>query len=342
MKAGLTTSALAHVAVLAFGIVSLAAPKQMVVPDVEALPIDIIPYEELTQSIAGAKKADPSTTPAPLPTTAPPREEPAVNVGNTDVDVKAEAPKDNKQPPVEKVEAPAADPEPTPPKPEVPVPTPNLAPEPKPKTDIAMLLKQNEPEPAEVPEEELNPVELPKRVAVPKRRPQRPKPETAQTNQRKDQEKPVETAKAKADKKKESDAKKKAVLDKAKASAGGAKRSTEQASLGTQKANNASKLSQNELDALRSALEGCFNAGDLPGHQDAATMQARVTFKLNRAGEIDGLVRARVSGTSGATKAVFSRRVKNAVKECQPYRLPADKYETWADVVVNFSLSDLL
>jgi len=341
LKAGLTSSALAHVAVIAFGIVSLAAPKQLEVPDVEALPIDIVPYEELTKSIAGAKKADPTTKPAPRPTTAAPREEPAVNVGDTDTDVKADAPKNIKQPPVEKVEAPAAEPEPTPPKPNTPVPTPNLAPEPKPKTDIAILLKQNEPVEAETPEEE-SPVVLPKKVAVPTKRPQRPKTETAQTNKRKVEENPAETPKPKAEKTKESDAKKKAVLDKAKASAGGAKRSTKQAALGTKKSNNETQLSQNELDALRSALEGCFNAGDLPGHADAATMRARVTFKLTPAGDIDGLVRAKVSGTSGATRAVFSRRVKNAVKECAPYKLPADKYETWADVVVNFSLSDLL
>lgn len=341
MKAGLTSSALAHVAVIAFGIVSLAAPKQLEVPDVEALPIDIVPYEELTKSIAGAKKADPTTKPAPRPTQAPPREEPAVNVGETDIDVKADAPEDNKLPPVEKVEAPAATPDPTPPKPVTPVTTPNLAPKPKPKTDIAMLLKDSEPDTAETPEED-SPVVLPKKVAVPKKRPQREKAETAQTNKRKEEEKPTETAKEKAEEKRDTEAKKKAVLDKAKASAAGAKRSTKQAALGTQKANNASKLSQNELDALRSALEGCFNAGDLPGHQDAATMKARVTFKLTQAGDIDGLVRAKVTGTSGATRAVFSRRVKNAVKECAPYKLPADKYETWADVVVNFSLSDLL
>ena len=71
-------------------------------------------------------------------------------------------------------------------------------------------------------------------------------------------------------------------------------------------------------------------------------MRARVTFKLTKAGEVEGLIRAKVTGTSGATRAVFSRRVKNAVRECSPYKLPADKYETWSDVVVNFSLTDLL
>lgn len=341
MKTGLAISALAHVAVLAFGIVSLASPKQMEVPDVEALPIDIIPYSELTKSVAGAKKADPSTRPAPEATKAPPREEPAVNVGDANTDVKAEAPKVTEQPPVEKVEAPAAVPEPAPPEQEVPVPTPKLAPDPEPKTDIALLVKENEPVEPDAPLEES--VEaLPKKVAVPKTRPQRPKPETAQTNKRKVEEEPAKKTAPKAAETVDSDAKQKAVIDKAEASAGGAKRSNEQASLGVQKANSETTLSQNELDAMRSALESCFNAGDLPGHQDAATMRARVTFKLSLDGTIDGLVRARVTGTSGATRAVFSRRVKNAVKECAPYKLPPEKYETWSDVVVNFSLSDLL
>lgn len=341
MKAGLATSALAHVAVLAFGIVSLASPKQMEVPDVEALPIDIIPYAELTKSIEGAKKADPSTKPAPKATIVPPKEEPAVNVGDAQTDIKAEAPKVTDNPPVEKVEAPAAVPEPTPPEPEVPVPTPKLAPDPQPKTDIAVLLKENQPVEADTPVEE-NVDALPKRVTVPKTRPQRPKPEIAKTNKRKVEEDQTTKKTAKADAENDSDANQKAVIDKAEASAGGAKRSTDQASLGAQKANSQTTLSQNELDAMRSALEGCFNAGDLPGHQDAATMRARVTFKLTLDGRIDGLVRAKVTGTSGATRAVFSRRVKNAVKECQPYKLPPEKYETWSDVVVNFSLSDLL
>jgi hypothetical protein len=341
VKAGFATSALAHVAVLAFGIVSLAAPKQLEVPDVEALPIDIIPYEELTKTIEGAKKADPSTKPAPTPTKPVVNQEPAVNVGDSKSDNKADAPKVEKQPPVEQVKLPTALPEPVPPEKQTPVPTPNLAPEPKPKTDIAMLLKQTEPAKSEEPVEEVF-EKLPEQIAVPKQRPQKPKPETAQTNKRKQEDKIANLAKEAIKKAEPTDAKKKAILDKTKTSAGGAKQSTKQAALGSKKSNNATTLSQNELDALRATLEGCFAAGDLPGHQDAVTMRARVTFKLTRSGEIDGLVRASVSGTSGATRAVFSRRVKNAVLECQPYKLPADKYDTWSDVVVNFSLTDLL
>lgn len=341
MKTGLITSAVAHAAVLTFGIVSLAAPKQLEVPDVDALPIDIIPFSELTKMVAGDKKAEPSTTPAPKPTVRPRNPEPAVNVGDSKSDIKADAPKTENLPPVEKVQVPTAKPDPLPPREETPVSTPELAPEPKPQTDIAMLLKQSETIDPEQPVEETF-EKLPDRVAAPRKRPERPKPESAQTNDRKDQDEPKEAVKKAAKEVEEEDAKKKAVLDKAKASAGGAKSSSKPASLGAQKANSQTTMSKNELDAMRSALEGCFNAGDLPGHQDAATMRAKVSFKLTKSGQIDGLVRAKVTGTSGSTRAVFTRRVKNAVKECQPYSLPADKYDTWKDVVVNFSLTDLL
>ncbi len=341
MKAGIASSLLAHATLLTLGIVSLAAPPQLTVPDVEALPIDIIPYEELTKTIQGDRKADRKPKPAPKKTAVAPRPEPAVNVGESKQDVKAEAPKIERTPPVEKVEAPTPKPAPTPVKEETPVPTPKLATESKPKTDIAMLLKKSESVETEVPVEEVF-KKLPDRVAAPKPRPQKPKPEAAQTTKRKTEPKVA----AKPEKKVAETKKKvddiKAVLDKAKASAGGAKASTQEAALGAKKSNNDTKLSQNELDALRSALEGCFNAGDLPGHQDAASMTARVTFRLTRSGDVDGRVKAKVSGTSGSTRGVFSRRVKNAILDCAPYKLPAEKYDTWSEVVVNFSLKDLL
>ena len=341
MKAGLTTSAFVHVAAIAFGVVSLAAPKPLSVPDVEAVTADIVPYAELTKTIKGDKKADRAEKPAPKPTEKPQEVVNAQNIGDTKNDLNANAPKAEKTPPVEKVEVPTPKPSPAPAKEPTPVPTPKLAPEPKPKTDIALLAKQSEiPEPSEPEEETFE--KLPEKVAAPKPRPAQPKPEAAQTDKRK-LEDAVKTADTKkTDTEKTTDAKKKAVINKAKTSAGGAKKSTKKAALGAKKANNATKLSQNELDALRGALEGCFNAGDLPGHKDAATMRAKVTFKLNRSGEIEGRVKAKVSGTSGSTRSVFARRVKNAVTECSPYNLPPEKYDTWSEVVVNFSLTDLL
>lgn len=343
MKAGVVTSLFAHVGVLAWAVVSVAAPTPLSAPDVEALPIDIVPIEELTKSIRGAKKAPLTKKPAPKKTKSKPKVEQAVNVGDTNNDKKADAPKKFKTPPVEKTEAPAPKPKPKPVKKSTPVPTPELAPKPEPKKDIAMLLKETQqPEPdAQEPLEDAF-EKLPENVAVPKTRPAAPKPEIAKTNKRKDEAKVEKATKETKNKKKDTDATKKAVVNKAKTNAGGAKRSKEKAALGTSKPSNSTRLAQSEIDAVRGRLEGCWSVGDLSGHPDAQSMRARVTFKLTRDGELDGRVKVKVSGTDRSTKATLAVRVRSAIQECAPYELPQEKFDTWSDMVVNFSLGDML
>ncbi len=341
MKAGVATSFLAHAAVLTWGMVSLAAPTPLEVQDVEALPIDIVPFEELTKSIQGEKKADPAPKPAPKQTVKPPTQRPAVNAGDTDNDQKAEAPKVAKAPPVEKTEAPTPEPSPKEAEKPKPVPTPKLAPEPKPKTDIALLTKQSvEPRPDTPVEETFE--KLPEKVAAPKSRPEKPKPEAAETNKRKEEKEVAKATPKKAETKKKTETTKKATVNKSKANAGGAKRSKDKTALGTKKSNNATKLAQSEIDALRGRLEGCWSVGDLTGHPDADKMRAKVTFNLTRAGDIDGRVKVKVSGTDRSTRSVLAVRVRAAVSDCAPYKLPLEKYETWSEVVVNFSLQDML
>lgn len=341
MKAGFTISALAHVTLLAGAMVSLAAPKPLSAPDVEALPIDIVPFEELTKSVQGDKKAEPKQPPAPKATVEPPKVEQAVNVGDTDVDKKADAPKKAPAPPVEKTEAPTPEPAPRPVEKPVSVPTPKLAPEPEPKKDIALLLKENAPEQPDTTEPAEEAFEkLPQKVATPKKRPAAPKPEIAKTNDRKKTEQ--KEAQAKESKKKKTDATKKAVVNKADANAGGAKRSKKKAGLGTKKASNSTRLAQSEIDAIRGRLEGCWSVGDLTGHPDAATMRAQAVFKLTQQGDIDGRVKVKVTGTDRSTKATLAVRVRSAVIECAPYSLPTEKYDSWSNVTVNFSLQDML
>lgn len=356
MKAGFTISAAAHVLVLAGAMVSLASPTPLQAPDVEALPIDIIPFETLTKSVEGDQKAPKEDTPAPKQTVEPPKQSEAVNVGDTDNDTKAEAERKAPEPPVEKTEAPTPASRPEPKEP-TPVPTPELAPKPEPKQDIALLLKKTEPQPETVQESE-EALKLPEKVATPRERPTEQQLERAKTDKRKkeqeiaeakakaeaDEKKKQDEAKLKAaEKKKADDAKKKAVVNKAEAAAGGAKRSKKKKSLGTKKGNNATKLAQSEIDALRGRLEGCWSAGILSGNPDAAKIRAQVKFKLSRDGAIDGRVKVKVTGGDRQTKAAFAISVKSAVNECAPYNnLPAEKYETWADVTVNFSLADML
>ncbi|MEM8750597.1 MAG: hypothetical protein AAGF28_09855 [Pseudomonadota bacterium] len=327
MKAGLTTSALVHVAVLAGAMVSLAAPKPLLAPEVEALPIELVPFEEISKAVQGAPDAKPDNPPAPKPTAAPPRPEPAENAGETEIDKQSDADKIAPQPPVEKTEAPTPQEAPAPvERPPQPEKTPE-PPKPEPKTDIALLLKQSQPDQQSAEDTPDEPeVKLPERVVVPKKRPSPVK------------EKVVE---AKPEEPKDN-VTKKAVVNKEESTAAGAKRSTQKEALGTKKKSNASRLAQSEIDAVRGRLEGCWSVGDLTGHPDAATMRARVTVNLNRDGTIDGRVKVKVSGTDRSTRATLSVRVRSAIIECAPYNLPVDKYDTWSEMIVNFSLADMI
>ncbi len=373
MKLGLVASTGIHAALLAWGMVTLASPPPLKVVDVEALPVDLVPIESITQTVKGSKKAKPSNKPAPKRTKNQNLITKAVHVGDTKTDIKAEAKKAIKAPPVEKTAVPTPAPKPPPAKKPAPAPKPKVAekPEPKPKTDIAMLTKKaQEAKPPEKTAEEAF-KKLPEKVAPPKKRPEKPKPEkaekvekkpekpkpekkkpkkpekkTAETEKKNDSKKDAKkvTSKKPSDTKtkKKSDATKKAVVNNADPNAGGAKSSKEKAGLGAKKSNNASKLSQSEIDAVRGRLEGCWSVSDLTGHPDAAKMRARVTFKLTKSGELDGRVKVKVTGTDRGTKATLAVRVRAAVTECAPYNLPADKYENWSNVVVNFSLQDML
>lgn len=324
MKLGVTTSVFAHIAAVALGVVSLSTPRPMNVADVEALPIEIIPIESITKTIKGDKKAKPSKKPAPKATTKPEVMKNAENVGDTKRDTKADAPKVEKKPPVEKTEAPSPEPAPKEPVKPTPKPEPKVEVKPEPKTDIAALVeKSQEPKPEEIVEEAFK---EPERVIVPKRRP-KPKPKKAES-------KP-------SDKKKKAD-KIAALLNKEAASASGAKRSKDKAALGAKKGNNKIKLSQSEVDALRGQIQSCWNVVGLAGLDGAEKLRAKVEFRLNKDGKIDGRPKVVATGGSKRTNRTFAGSAKRAVVGCAPYELPADKYEDWADVVVNFSLKDML
>lgn len=320
MKIGVATSFLVHSLAVGFGLVSMSTPKPMNVADVEALPIEIVPVESITRNVAGDLEATTERPPAPKPTERPQTIPDAQNIGESSVDKQADADEVTNNPPVEKTQAPVAAPEPTP-EPPQPDPEPEAAPELQTQeTEVAALPDTSEePAPSEQPAEET--FATPERVAVPKVRPNR----TAASGRKKE----------------DAGDKIAALLNKEDASAGGAKRSTGQAGAGTRKGN-AAKLSQSELDALRGQIQGCWNVVGLSGLDDAEKLRARVEFRLKPDGSIDGRPSVSASGSDSRTNRTFAGSARRAVIGCAPYRLPADKYENWADVVVNFSLKDML
>ena len=368
MKGSLTSSAILHAAVLGWGLLSFSAPKSLEVADVEALPIDIVPIESMTQIQQGERTAALADTPAPKPTEKPNTAENAENIGDSELDLKT-PPVPNAKPkqvetaepakPVEKVEAkpdPKPDPEPvTKPEPK-PAQATEVKPEPAPKQEVkpdpvAEAIEKTEPEPETKPDQvaeaisetaEADAVKLPDKVPSPQARPTPPKAETAKTNDRKateEQRKPTKTAKPTSpDKNATAEDEVAALLNREKASGGGAKRSNSQAALGGKKNTGGAKLSQSELDALRGQIAKCWNVP--AGVEDAQNLRVTVKMKLSPSGEIEGAPEVSGGGSSGIERAAVES-ARRAVLRCAPYNLPQEKYETWADVVVNFDPSEM-
>lgn len=351
MKTGLTTSVVLHAAVIGFGLVSLSAPKAFEVIDVESLPVDIIPIEQLTQIQQGDKKAPMNEKPTPTETKKTETIPDAQKVGENKVDtdkkatpevtqkeVDAAMPESAPKPEPKPVDQPKPDPVVEPEQKTASVPATEATPEPQPKQDVR-------PDPVQeaiaANEAEADAVDLPTEAPAPQAKPKPPQAQTAKAPDKKDAEKPAKQAAAKPkseDKKFDAD-EVAALLNKEKASGGGAKRSTQTASLGGDKSTGGSKLTQSEMDALRGQVQRCWN---IPaGAADAGNLRVSVKFKLDRTGAIEGSPEIVRGGGSAGVERAAAEAARRAVSRCAPYTLPAEKYEAWADVIVNFDPSEM-
>lgn len=348
MKIGLPSSIAFHAIVLAWGLLTLSAPKAFNTGDVEALPIDVVPFDSMSSMKVGEKQAPANNKPAPKPSQKPPVEN-AKNKGDNTVDLKptpqskpdpkpveaAEQPKASPQP----VTKPSPTPEPTPAKKAEPVPAPEIAATAKPKQDV-------KPDPvaetiaAESPNAET--VKLPENVPSPEARPQPPKAQTARTPDRKETQKPPaqpSTQAAAKDDKALTD-QIAALLNHEKPSGGGAKHSSEQtASLGGDRDSGGEKLSQSEMDALRAQIQRCWNPP--VGVSDATDLKISIKMKLDPSGAVEADPQVIAGGGDGMLGRIAAESAKRAVLRCAPYKLPADKYQAWADVIVNFDPSQM-
>jgi colicin import membrane protein len=352
MKAGLTTSVILHAAVLGFGLVSLSSPRAFEVADVEALPVDIVPIESITQIQQGDKKAPAKEKPSPVPTSKPDIVETAQKVGENTIDTDKPPTPEAKPKPVETAAAAAPSPEPAPrpiedkkpepvkqpePKP-VPVPATEVTPQPQPKQEVK---PDPAPETAVTETAQAEAVKLPDNAPSPEARPQPPQAQTAKAPERKDAEKPAkeQANKPKSDEKEFNADEVAALLNKEKAAGGGAKRSTQEASLGGEKNTGGTKLSQSEMDALRGQVQRCWSVP--AGAMDGDTLKVSVKFKLDRSGALEGSPEIVSGGGANGVQRAAAEAARRAVVRCSPYTLPADKYDAWADVIVNFDPSEM-
>jgi outer membrane biosynthesis protein TonB len=373
MKASLTTSAIIHVSALAFALVSLGTPEPLDVANTETLPVDLVPIEEFSQIQQGDKTAPMTETAAPVPTTRPDIVENAQNAGDNKVDIKAPPmptakPSDNESaaaPPKQEKPAPVIDTKPTAStevaKEDTAPPPQEVAALPQQKPDVTPPTPTPEPTPAEpTPAEPEEAMPLPDSVPLPvaKPKPEPPK-EQAKPAEKPPEKKPEAKAAEKPTDKKVADRKQEvaktasskesdfnaddiaALLNKQAPANGGAKRSTQTASLGGKTNTGGTKLSQSEMDALRGQIQN--NWSYIAGIEGADGVVIRVQMKLDQSGAIVGDPEVSSSGGSDTARRTLESSARRAVLRSSPFKnLPADKYDAWGDVVVNFTPSDLL
>lgn len=306
MRAGLIASASFHVFLLAWGIISFPSATPFEVDPVDALPVELITVAELTKLREGNETAPDREVQVPRQIDIPKEPEP-------EPPVEPEPPGANETPqetpPTETVTDVAALPQPS------PEPEPEPQPEPEPKAEPEPT-PQAEPVPSPV-EEEPVAEEAPKPAPVSVKPRTKPKP-------------PKKVAKSEPKSIVDEVA---AVISKEDPSGGGNQAPKQQASLGTRRGNDNAKLSQNELDGLRSRIAECWSPP--VGAIEAEDLKVLIQFKLRRDGSVESP--PRVLNTSN--KPFFRQAAdsaRRAILRCGPYSLPADKYDAWQDVKVTF------
>jgi hypothetical protein len=309
MKAGWTISAVGHVMVLTWGLVSFVGKAPPPKPPTEFF-ADVISDAELSQITQGVRTAKPTEPPKPLVekvAEAKPTEEPNAKV----VDKPEIVPTaDQLQPKPEepkKVEPKKVEPKPPEPKPEPKQAYAKEEPKPDP---IAEALKKDDTK---------KPEKKPEKKAEPKQEPKKPDP--------KPQPKFDSSRIA-------------ALLDKRdpqrRAATGSVLNNTP--SLGTA-TGQAAQLSQNELDALRARLRQCWNVPI--GLAEARDLIVTVRIQFKQDGSLSAEPRLMNHDGRPAFQAA-SESALRAVRSCAPYNfLPVAKYEAWKDVIVDFDPRDM-
>ncbi len=307
MSFGNITSAIGHVAFLAWALISFSAmPLQT--PHTDALAVDVVSISDFSQLTKGVEDAPKKKAPKPLVEKVGERK--VIDTSKEKVSDKAEIKATSEVTPP---------PEPTPPQPEKkpadasPPPKEAAAkPEdkaPAPKDPIAEALKKDEAKPKEKPKKTAS-------VPTPPRRPPRPKPQP-HFNPRK-----VAALLDKRDPRRHA-----AVGDTL----------TTTASLGLP-SGNAAKLSQTELDALRAQILKCWN---IPaGVVEADKLIVVVQILLKQDGSLQAAP-ALLNRSGHPLFQIAAESAMRAIRRCQPYQLPVEKYQAWRDVEVTFDPRDM-
>lgn len=314
MRVGPIVSILGHAAIFAWAVVGLPGVQPYPAEPVDAMPVELVEIGEITQLRLGSKTApDAEVERAATVETDTPEAPPVEDAGSSQTSQDA--------PPVPEPSEVAALPDAGAPPPPEPEPAEVSEPEPAPQEAEPA---PPEPAPAEQPAEAPPPPK--ETTAAPAQASRTPKSKPTPPK------KVTQTATANAESKFNSD-KISALLDKQQPSGGGTQTPTGQAALGSSKGKTVSKMTQSELDALRGQIQRCWNPP--VGATDGDQLVVKIRFSLNQDGTVSGGPTVENSGSHPFFRAAADS-ARRAVLRCQPYNLPAAKYDTWDEVIVNF------
>jgi hypothetical protein len=372
MKGSVLTSVVLHVLVAVAMLVTFGSPKPLEVTASEAMPVELVPIEELTQLQQGDKEAPKKDRSA---TEITQKEDPvpdAKNTGDNTFDLESVPTPTDK--PTNVTEA-GAD---TPSKEVIPDQTLTQAENVEdvlkedtavePTKDVAALEQPKvevKPEPKPEPEvTEDKPVEdtteslIPDSVPVPTSRPKVEPKKVEQKPVEKKEEKVVEAKPEKQPDRKQSNKDRKsakstttkesdfktdeiaALLNKTDEKPGGAKRNKKEKALGAKIATGGEKLSQTELDALQGIVSKNYSV--MPGSVPGTDVKVVVRFELDENGDVVGQPEVTSSGGDGSSLSGLESGARRAVMKSAPFdQLPKDKYETWKVVELSFYPSEL-
>jgi colicin import membrane protein len=287
--------------VLGWGLIHFAIAP-LDAPRTEAMPVDLVPLSELTELKAGTlKKLEPETKKKVAEKVAEPKPVPVPEAKPTD------------KPEIKPTEA-APPPPPAPP-----------APQPDKVADLIDKMVKPEPAPTAKPQDQVRVPEPPKRPPIPKQQPKpTPAPTTAETPTPQRTFDPNRVA---------------ALLDRRTPQR---ERTTGEevsrtANLGVP-TGLAQRLTQSEIDALRAQIQACWNPPVGAEEAEKLIVRLRIQFRLD--GTLSHEPTLMNNGGSPYFR-VAAEAAMRAVRRCQPYTLPAHKYDVWKDVEVTFDPRDM-
>jgi colicin import membrane protein len=335
MKAGVTTSVIAHAALLIVAIVGLGSAKPMEPEAVESIAVDLVPISEFTNIRQGSLKSTvvETETPAVVEDNKPAElAQPTGNTQENQVD-KQETAKVTPAPATNSAPAPTAAPEPQPvpqpvkppePTPPPPVQAPDPAPTPEPAAPTTELATPETPDPVAppVPAPAVRTASLEKLRADYQKQLQQEKQKQAEEQQRKLQEqKAAELAKQQQqDQARAADEINNIINNEQSrgATTGSGGTPTLGKTTGT-----AATLSQSQLDGLIAQIKNCPYYNPPIGASEAgATAQLR--FSIDASGNVPGMPQIVSSGQSQMERALASA-AQRGVMRCGPYTMATNQ-----------------